>query len=235
MTSPSRRLFITGTDTGVGKTHVTCLIARQLIASGRRVAAYKPVCSGAIPSSPVAVPRWDDIERLQAATGRHWPDNVVCPQRFLAPLAPPIAARKEGKTINFTQLIDGANQFVEIDLLLIEGAGGWLSPITESQTNADLAAKLQAQVLIVARTGLGTINHSLLTIESIRARGLPVSGIVMSEASDPGDDESRQTNADEIEARSGITVLGTVLHGDEVELHRNGQPVTIDWYQLAAC
>jgi len=233
MTSPGRRLFITGTDTGVGKTHVTCLIARQIIRSGHRVAAYKPVCSGVIPSSLAFSPRWDDLERLQDATGRRYPDAVVCPQRFLAPLAPPIAARKEGKTVNFGQLIDGVNPFVEIDLLLIEGAGGWLSPLAESQTNADFAVALQCPVLIVARTGLGTINHSLLTIESIRSRGLPIAGVVMSETSEHGDDESRHTNVGEIETRGNVAVLGTVLYGDDFELHRNGRPVTIDWYQRA--
>lgn len=234
MTS-ARRLFITGTDTGVGKTYVTCLIARQLIRSGRQIAAYKPACSGAIPSSLATYPRWDDLERLQTATGRRYSDDAVCPQRFLAPLAPPIAARKEGKAVNYGQLIDGAEQFAEADLLLIEGAGGWLSPIAESKSNADLAVQFQCPVLIVARTGLGTINHSLLTIESIRSRGLPIAGIVMSETSEPDDDESTQSNADEIANRSGIPVLGTVLYGSEFELHRNGLPVTIDWYERANC
>ena len=115
------RLFVTGTDTGVGKTHVTCLIARQLIAAGLRIAAYKPVCSGAIPFKHQSAerpadpsPRWDDIDRLKAATGENWPAEIICPQR-LAPLAPPIAARREGKAVDFQQMIDGADRFGDVD------------------------------------------------------------------------------------------------------------------------
>ncbi len=235
----SLRLFVTGTDTNVGKTHVTCLIARQSLARGLRVAAYKPVCSGAITStssllgSDSSEPRWDDIERIKAAIGRQWSDEVICPQRFLAPLAPPIAAAREGRTVDFQRLIDGADRFAQVELLLIEGAGGWLSPLTETQTVADLAERLQVPVLIVARTGLGTINHTLLTVESIRARGLTVAGIVLNEVVVDHDDASCQTNGEEIEARSGAPVLGTVPHGNILELRRRGQPVTIDWCKLA--
>lgn len=232
------RLFITGTDTGVGKTHVACLIARQLIAAGLRIAAYKPVCSGAISLQHTSAelqtassPRWDDIERLKSATGDEWSEEMICPQRFLAPLAAPIAARREGKTVDFQKMIDGADCFGDVDGLLIEGAGGWLSPVTQTQTVADLARAFGAPVLIVARAVLGTINHTLLTIESIRARGLSVAGIVLNHSTDPGSDESIETNSEEIEARSGAIVLGTIPYGSRTELHRNGQPVTIDWQQ----
>lgn len=235
----SFRLFITGTDTGVGKTHVTCLIVRQLIAAGIRVAAYKPVCSGAIwfsQESPNGTlhsrPRWDDVERLMSATGDAWPRELICPQCFLAPLAAPISARQEGKTVDFQQLIDGASAFGEIDALLIEGAGGWLSPLTETHTVADLAVTLNAHVLIVARPGLGTINHTLLTIESVRARGLNVAGIVLNEANVTVGDDSVESNPDEIEARSGAPVFGTIRYGSSTDLHRNGELVTINWRQL---
>ena len=243
MRRPSRsvRLFITGTDTGVGKTHVTCLIARQLIARGIRVAAYKPVCSGVLPASPMmsanvpgSLPQWDDIERIKSAIGGDWPDEVICPQRFLASLAPPVAARLEGRTVEFELLVDGVDAFRDVEMLLVEGAGGWLSPLTDTRSVADLAAQFGDPVLIVARTGLGTINQTLLTIESIRARGLTVAGIILNDTVALDADASIHTNADEIEARSGAPVFGTVSYGSSSELHRNGKPVTINWRQLAS-
>lgn len=230
-------LFVTGTDTNVGKTHVTCLIAEQLIQRGFNVAAYKPACSGAIELGPDQYGRpryrWDDIDRLKAAIANQWSDETICPQRFLAPVAPPVAAQLEGKSVDFELLASGAYAFAGADLLLIEGAGGWLSPVTETQTVADLARALNVPVLIVARTGLGTINHTLLTVESIRARGLNVAGIVLNSAVPEADDPSRQTNADEIEARSGAPVFGAIAYGATSKLRQAGMPVTIHWEGLA--
>ena len=245
-----KALLITGTDTNVGKTWVTCLIARQLLACGLRVAAYKPVCSGAIITStressetitgtmagisPVnSHVIWEDIERLKAAIGEEWPDEIICPQRFLAPLAPPIAAKQEGRTVDFLRMLSGAYQFPGADVLLIEGAGGWLSPLTEQFTVADVAAKLRAPVLIVARAGLGTINHTLLTIESIRHRGVEIAGVVLNEPRPTDHDASTATNAEEIERRSGVPVFGVLPHGDDPGLLRGGIPVTMDWMLLA--
>lgn len=241
-----KALLITGTDTNVGKTWVTCLIARQLMACGLRVAAYKPVCSGAIitstresagtlagtsPANSHVI--WEDIERLKAAIGEEWSEEIICPQRFLAPLAPPIAAKQEGRTVDFLRMLSGAYQFPGADVLLIEGAGGWLSPLTEQFTVADVAAKLRAPVLIVARAGLGTINHTLLTIESIRHRGLEIAGVVLNEPRPTDHDASTATNAEEIERRSGVPVFGVLPHGDDPSLLRGGIPVTMDWMLLA--
>ena len=246
----SKALLITGTDTNVGKTWVTCLIARQLMACGLRVAAYKPVCSGAIITStressetitgtmagisPVnSHVIWEDIERLKAVIGEEWSEEIICPQRFLAPLAPPIAAKQEGRIVDFLRMLSGAYQFPGADVLLIEGAGGWLSPLTDQFTVADVAAKLRAPVLIVARAGLGTINHTLLTIESIRHRGLEIAGVVLNESRPTDHDASTATNAEEIERRSGVPVFGVLPHGDDPSLLRGGIPVTIDWMLLA--
>jgi dethiobiotin synthetase len=241
-----KALLITGTDTNVGKTWVTCLIARQLMACGLRVAAYKPVCSGAIitstmeSSGPLAGTSpanshviWEDVECLKAAIGEEWSDEIICPQRFLAPLAPPIAAKAEGRTVDFLRMLSGAYQFPGADVLLIEGAGGWLSPLTEQFTVADVAAKLRAPVLIVARAGLGTINHTLLTIESIRHRGLEIAGVVLNEPRPTDHDASTATNAEEIERRSGIPVFGILPHGGDPGLLRGGIPVTMEWMLLA--
>ena len=236
--SNQRGLFITGTDTGVGKTHITCLIARQLIATGVETAAYKPVCSGGIEKNPAKSHglndvEWDDIIRLSEATGGKWSDETICPQRFVAPVAPPVAARMEGRTVDFHLLVDGSRRFSGAEVLLVEGAGGWLSPLTEAASVADLAQELKLPVLIVARAGLGTINHTLLTIESIRARGLPIAGVVLNEVIPAGDDISCDTNGDEIQARGGVPVFGIVPHGSKFDLHQGGQPVTIYWQALA--
>lgn len=232
-----KALFVTGTDTNVGKTYVTCLIARQMISRGVRVAAYKPVCSGAVvschdDSNGDGAPHWEDIDQLKSAVGDKWPDDQICSQRFLAPLAPPIAARHEGKTVDFQRLIEGACVFPGSELLLIEGAGGWLSPLTETKTVADLATALKVPIVIVARTGLGTINHTLLTVEAVRSRGLTVAAVVLNSALPDTDDLSTQTNADEIEARSGVPVLGMVRHGEHHLINRDGRPVQIDWQVL---
>ena len=241
--------MITGTDTGVGKTHITCLIARHLLVRGVRTAAYKPVCSGAVARSvpkvgsvdpgSTTLPRdsgnnliWDDIERLSEATNRVWSELLICPQRFIAPLAPSVAASLEGKSVDFQMAVDGAYRFPGAEIVLVEGAGGWLSPVSESTTVADLAQKLNLPVLIVSRTGLGTINHTLLTIESVRARGLHVAGIVMNEAIRAEGDLSCLTNANEIARRGKVPVLGGVPHGTHYDLQRDGRPVTIPWQDI---
>lgn len=228
------QLFITGTDTGVGKTHVTCLIAKQLRQNGVKVAAYKPVCSGADFSEDKSQPRWDDLERLRSSVGSTWSDDLICPQRFLAPLAPPIAAQQEGKSVSFERLVSGTTVFSEAEILLIEGAGGWLSPVTDTCLVSDLSKALGAPVLIVARAGLGTINHTLLTVESVRRHGLVVAGIVLNESSQLSSDPSVVTNAEEIEAHSGAPVFGMVPYGNTTELHRDGIQVTINWLHLAS-
>jgi dethiobiotin synthetase len=229
-----RRLLITGTDTNVGKTYVTCLIARALSKSGKRVAAYKPVCSGAVvPANGSSAPMWEDIERLYEATGGQWPRELICPQRFLAPLAPPVAARLENRYVNEQIMFDGIRAFDTADIVLIEGAGGWLSPISGSMTVADFAVEMEANVLVVARTTLGTINHTLLTVESIRARKQIVAGVVMNESTPNSGDKSSETNRDEIRLRGKVPVLGTVEFGNSTDLHDNGKRVTIDWYELA--
>lgn len=159
---------------------------------------------------------------------------MICPQRFLAPLAPPVAAALEGRHVDFQLAVQGAYRFRNIDILLIEGAGGWLSPVTETATVADLAREWNAPILIVARAGLGTINHTLLTIESIQSRQLEIAGVVLNETTLADRDASSLTNGEEIEKRSGVRVLGIVPYGSDLELLRLGLAVTIDWVELAS-
>lgn len=237
MSQPPRLpgLFVTGTDTDVGKTHIAALIIRALRTAGHRVGAYKPVCSGAVPDSTGGGLRWDDIERLREALGADWPDDAICPQRFQAPLAPPLAAQFEGRRVDFTRLVAGAEWwFDHADVLIVEGAGGLLAPVTLSQTAADLACAIGYPLIVVARCGLGTINHTLLTIEAARHRGLSIAGVVLNQ-SHPDDDRTlAEANAEEIEVRGAVPVLGIVDWGTSDGLHRHEAPVTIRWSDLAA-
>jgi dethiobiotin synthetase len=236
----ARGLFITGTDTGVGKTHIAALILRELRATGYRAGAYKPVCSGAVEDA-AGLPHWDDLDRLQAAlcAGANDPAAAdlcgverIGPQRFLAPLAPPLAARLEGKEVDLSLVDTGLTWWLErVEGVIIEGAGGWLCPLTMTTTLADWVADWGWPVLLVARRGLGTINHTLLTIEAIRRRGLTVAGVVLNETTPTTADLSLADNAREIEARSGVPVFGEVLAGCD-ELHREGRRVTIHWRTL---
>lgn len=207
-------LIVTGTDTGVGKTHVAALIVRQLRESGLRAGAYKPVCSGAT-TTAAGVTQWDDVERLRAACGGDGvPVDRVCPQRWRAPLAPPLAARDEGGRVDWTELTAGLSRWLPYaDHLVVEGVGGWLCPLTETRTFADWAAEIAAPILVVARPGLGTINHTLLTIGAIRQRRLPIAGVMFSHAEPSVSARAARDNAREIEARSGVPVLGEVPFG----------------------
>jgi dethiobiotin synthetase len=170
-----RGLFVTGTDTGVGKTVVAGAIAAALRASGTRVAAFKPVVTG-LDEPPDEWP--PDHELLaRAAGGRQAPDQVA-PYRFGPPLSPHYAAELAGETIDPARLVAKARAARD-GPLIAEGVGGLLVPITPGYLVRDLAIDLGLPLVIAARTGLGTINHTLLTIEAARAAGLSVAGVVM--------------------------------------------------------
>ncbi len=226
-------LFITGTDTGVGKTQTACLIARQAAAAGLRVGAYKPVCSGA-EHGPNGQFVWEDVQRLAAAINVPATHDEICPQRFLAPLAPPIAARREGRTVDAGRLRSGLDAWRDrVDLLLIEGAGGFLCPVTDSMSIADLAQEFGFPLILAARPGLGTINHTLLTIEAARRRNLRVMGVILCETANDQEDASIEGNPAEIESRGGVPVFGTIPLGNLAELLHRGKPVSVNWELLA--
>lgn len=227
----TRGLFITGTDTGVGKTFITAAIARQLREQGHKVGAYKPAVSGCIdgPNGP----RWEDLETLSAAIGGEFPIEHIGPQRFRAPLAPPVSARLENRQVDAALLRAGAFWWDGlVDLLLVEGAGGLLSPMTESDNVADVARDLDYPLLIVARAGLGTINHTLLTVEAAASRGLRVAGIVLNQCTPDGDDLSIASNADELGKRCRIPILGVFPFALHAALLQQECFRKINWYEL---
>tara|TARA_B100000029_G_scaffold502567_2_gene578045 strand:+ start:1068 stop:1790 length:723 start_codon:yes stop_codon:yes gene_type:complete len=221
-------LFVTGTDTAVGKTHVATIIIRTLIGRGVRVGGYKPVASG------IENGRWADIDALSAALDDQFPLERICPQTFEAPLAPPEAARAEGSDVDRDLLISGSRWWSEqVDMLVVEGVGGLLCPLTESSTIAELAVELNFPLVIVARNGLGVINHTLLTIATARQHRLPIAGVVLNHPSpaDPAD-PSLATNADVITRFGDVPLLGSVPY-QGTDLLADHATATIDWLALA--
>jgi dethiobiotin synthetase len=187
-----RGYFVTGTDTAVGKTVVTAALAAALRAAGVDVALLKPVQSGALA---------DDPEGDAALLG------AECVYAFRAPLAPLIAAREERATVELEPILERARRLAaEHELLLVEGAGGLLVPLADGLDVAGLAAALELPLIVVARADLGTVNHTLLTLEAARARGLAVAAVVLNGP----EDESSRDNAGMIESRGGVPVLARV-------------------------
>ena len=211
-----RGLFISGTDTDVGKTWITSLIARQLRAGKKSVGAYKPVCSGSEPSPETGDPIWPDIEALHDSLAGKFPREKICPQQFHPPLAPNVAARESHSSVDNDLLLGGIDWWNnQVDYLLVEGVGGILCPLTDNSLVIDLAVSLRYPVLIVARLGLGTLNHSLLTIEAARSRGLFVAGIVLNETTANGADRAIHSNPAELQRLTTVPILGVCRHNSE--------------------
>ena len=184
----SAGLTILGTDTEVGKTYVACRIIESLVRKGVAVGAYKPVASGA-PSVELS-----DGFLLWQASGRRGTLEQVNPQRFLAPLAPPLSAEKEGKQVSEQLIIDGAwNWRHHCDLLVLEGAGGLMSPISWGMTNADLALEMKFPIALVSENRLGVVNQVLTTLIATRSIGLKVCCVVLNEPS-ASDEDLQNTN-----------------------------------------
>jgi len=153
-----RILFITGTDTGAGKTVLTALLAQFLRERGVRVAALKPVCSGGR----------DDAVALHAALGGALTLDEINPWHFRAALAPALAARREQKSVKLAQVLEHVRALQKkFDVTLVEGAGGLLSPLGADFDSRDLLAALRATPVIVAQNKLGAVNHLLLTLEAL--------------------------------------------------------------------
>src|SRR5215207_2163017 len=173
-----RGLFVTGTDTGVGKTVVAGAVVAALRARGRRVAAYKPVVTGLDEQPETGWPR--DHELLAAAAGVA--PGVVAPLTFGPPVSPHLAAELAGVALDLDAMVLAAGAAAaeaRADELVVEGVGGLLVPLTPEHTVRDLAVALALPLVVAARPGLGTISHTLLTLESARAAGLSVAAVVL--------------------------------------------------------
>lgn len=223
-----RGLFVTGTDTGVGKTYVAALIARALAARGRRVGVYKPAASGCHREGDT----WasDDARQLWEAAGQFGTLDEVCPQRFAAPLAPHLAARSEGREVDADLLRRGLEPWLErSDIVLVEGAGGLMSPLTDDEYVADLAADFGFPLIVVSANVLGTINQTLQTLIAAAAfaDGLHVAGIVLNNNAARPDDASLGSNRAELAARCVPPLLA------ELPFQAASFEPPVDWWSLA--
>jgi len=171
----AKGVFITGTDTGVGKTVVSCALARGLRATGVDVGVMKPAETGVLAAGPL-----DALALVRAAQVEDELD-LVCPIQFEMPAAPQASAIAANRAVSIERIQDAYRELESRhSFMLVEGAGGLLVPLDEKTTMADLAEKLGLPVLIVARASLGTINHTLLTLEACATRCLDVVGVVLS-------------------------------------------------------
>lgn len=167
--------FVTGTDTGVGKTHVAVQLTRALVRQGARVAVMKPVAAGATPSAEGL--RNEDALALAAAANVRADYATINPYCLPAPISPHLAAAEAGVTITVEPIRERFAQLAaSADVVIVEGAGGWLTPIAAGATMADVASALAVPVLLVVGLRLGCLNHAQLSARAIAASGLPLAG-----------------------------------------------------------
>ncbi|RUL87314.1 dethiobiotin synthase [Tautonia sociabilis] len=229
-----RGLFVTGTDTGVGKTRVAAAIASVLANRGVRVGVLKPVATGAEPVGDGW--RAEDAELLISAIGGRVPSDRVCPIAFQPPLAPPVAARLSGEPLGFDRVLAETRTALDwwagpggAELVVVEGVGGLLCPLAEGATVADLAVSLDFPVLVVARRGLGTLNHTLLTVEAARRRGLRLAGVVLNGSEPTVDPLAERTNPGELARWLGdVPLLADLPHGAGLAALLGGM-IDLDW------
>jgi dethiobiotin synthetase len=210
-----KQYFVTGTDTGVGKTTVSCALLAAARARGLRVDAVKPAETGCLPDASGRLHPADGAALARAAGDPSRPRALLVYRR---PLAPSVAAELDGTRVDLEVIEAGvrAARTAATDLLLVEGAGGLLVPLSDELDMADLARRLELPLLVVARDALGTINHTLLTLEAAAHRGLQVAGVVLSAAQPGTAREDAERNAREIARRGGAPVLGILPHQSDL-------------------
>ncbi len=233
-----RGLFITGTDTGVGKTLITGGIAKVLRDQGLTVGVFKPIASGCRDEGVLVS---DDTEFLAMCADAQYSLTVISPVTYKIPAAPITCVQMEKRPINYEEIVTAYNYLCEnTDVVLVEGIGGAMVPIDEQHTVLDLAAEFDLPMVVVARPNLGTINHSLLTVEAVRNAGLPVAGIVISGYKALEADIAEETSPDVICQFADTNLLSIVPYDEEssVENMQLGEGVVevlsfCDWQALS--
>ncbi len=211
---PAQGIFVTGSNTEVGKTFVACLIAKWIRSVAGSVAVYKPVASGGVRENGSVI--CDDAFQLWQAAGCPLSLDEVCPQMFSAAIAPHLAARQEGRQVDNRLLFDGLQKWHRFPFVVVEGAGGWMSPVSDEHYVADVAVRFGYPILIVVPNCLGAINQSLTTLHAIRAYApqLPIAGVVLNEVSSPAvGDASRSSNLDQLQRRAAVPLVVSCGHG----------------------
>ncbi len=196
--------FITGTDTDAGKTFVTALLTRSLRRAGFDTVAMKPISCG----EP------GDTSTVRAAADNELSSDEVTPVSYKAPLAPIEAARLEGRTFDPAEVLTVFSDLRSSRIsLLVEGVGGWLVPLAPGYSSADLAKAMSLPVLLVVRNRLGAINHTLLTLESIKSHGLTCGGIVLNSHPADDGDAAREGNRRMLQELTDVPILFEISSG----------------------
>lgn len=206
--------FVTGTDTGVGKTHTVVQLLRLLRESGKTCAGFKPICCG----------DRQDAERLLAASTGELTIDEINPIWLKTPAAPMTAAQIEDVQIDIPGLIRAFHALrTRVEVLLVEGVGGWMVPIRADYLIRDLAAELKLPVLVIVQNRLGCLNHTLLTVHSVQAAGLQCAGVVLNGLASSRWDVAAATNAE---------ILAEILDAPLLpELTQNTPKMPLKWAQ----
>lgn len=203
--------FVTGTDTGIGKTTVSCALLHAFAAQGKKVAGMKPIVAGSENG------QWMDVEQLLAASNVNVTRQQINPYAFDSPISPHLAARQLGTEIDLSVIHHAYQQLsAKADLVIVEGAGGFLVPINERQNGADLAKMLNLPVILVVGMRLGCLNHALLTAQAIQASGLTLAGWVAN-CVDPQMNVVAE-NIATLEQRLDCPLLGTLPFRKETDI-----------------
>jgi dethiobiotin synthetase len=209
---PIPGLFVTGTDTEVGKTVIAGAIANYFLRQGgpgARIAVSKPVATGCVRRREGLVSQ--DAEFLASCADAHFPLDLICPQRYKEPLAPAVAADRAKQPLDW-DAIDRSLHIMtrQSDLIIVEGVGGILVPLDNHHTTLDLARWLNLPAVIVARPHLGTLNHTLLTIETLRRAKVPIAGIVINRYPAESASIAEEANPRYIEKYGKVPILAIV-------------------------
>ena len=233
-----RGLFITGTDTGVGKTLVSGAIAKVLSDQDLRVGVFKPIASGCRKERQGLVS--DDAEFLACCANCEYPLSVVNPVTFRTPAAPAACEPVERKTVDFEQIVNTYKYICDnTDIVIVEGIGGIRVPISEGVDVLDMATGFNLPVVIVARPDLGTINHTLLTVDAVRSAGLHLLGVVINGYDINSCDIAVETAPDIISQYGQVDILSIVPFDEESNVEKGllGQAITdiidqTDWHEF---
>ncbi|MBU6486409.1 MAG: dethiobiotin synthase [Burkholderiales bacterium] len=213
--NPALSLFVTGTDTEIGKTLVSCALLRGFARAGLSAAAMKPIAAGAYFNAQDRLWHNEDADQLDAAADAILPPDLRTPYLLKAPAAPHIVAAQEGRTLELAPIVDCHREAMRrADVIVVEGVGGFRVPLDDERDTADLAVALALPVLLVVGMRLGCINHALLTADAIAARGLRLVGWVANVV-DPAMqfiDENIETVRARLEREHRAPHIGTVPH-----------------------
>jgi dethiobiotin synthetase len=231
-------LFITGTDTGVGKTLIAGAIAKILQQKGKKVGVFKPVATGCKKIEQGLVS--EDAEFLAHCADSKFALDVINPITFEIPAAPFACEKAEGRKVNFKKITDAYKQICKkTDFVIIEGIGGIRVPITKDIDVLSLAKAFNLPLAVVARSKLGTINHTLLTIDAVRSAGLSLAAVLINGYDESTKDPAEKTNAEIIEKFSKVKIIVIVPFDDTTNMEKFfiGQKIlnalqSIDWTRM---